>query len=128
MQQPSTRAALSQSLTERQKHRESPVPKESQVKDENGEVFLNHRPLSFQETSTEESLRRKRGKLLADMRKEPAPKSISEEQKNRAKDAFMDKFSPKVIYDKFKDLMKGVFKPSHAEIVATEMKKLNGDK
>lgn len=132
MQAPSTRHALSQSEAERKAHRLAPIPNEAQCIKEDGSVDLNIRMITKEEEKAEQSLRYGRGavieRVIAEERRaasvEPRP-----EVRERATKAFMGGFTVKAVREQFKKIFGELFKPTHAEIVAQEMKKgLKNDK
>lgn len=127
MQAPSTKRALLQSEEERRAFHLTPIPKESQVRDENGEVFLNHRALSYEETVVYSRMRYEAGERIHEMREDKTVRiddAELKEKKQKAVSAFMDKFSVSAIRDKFKKLIESAFKPSHAEIMSEAMRKV----
>lgn len=108
MQCPSTRRCLERppDLDTEWFNRE--IPKEAQVRDEEGNVFLNMRALTYQETTMEEGIRRKRGAWISERRGDGNAKGVSEERKLKGIAAFMNLFSPQTIKEKFKKIMSGV--------------------
>lgn len=106
-----------------------PIPKEAQVLDEEGNVFINARSLGYSEVSTYNRMRYNAGERLAEMREDKVARAFPDEvelskRKNSAVNAFMDIFSVDVIKERFKKMMDNMFKPSHAELVAAEMRKV----
>jgi len=129
IQQPSTRACLTRPKDLDLEWLNRKIPKEAQVRDEEGNVFLNMRALTFEETRMEEGIRRARGGWLAQMRNEPHLSSVTEEKKHSAIHSFMTIFSVERIKDKFKELMGGLKKElSHAEKVAAAMRDVMNEK
>lgn len=129
----STRAALLQSDEERALFHLKPIPKESQVRDEQGNIFLNERPITYEEAKVYQHMRYKAGERLAEIRKDTIGRPLIDEEnlntrKKSAIDAFMDKFSGVTLKEKFKNLMSSIFEPSHAEIMAEAMRKVKDDK
>ena len=90
MQAPSYREAMSQSEEKRAELRLTPIGKNAQVLDENGNVFLNHRPISFMEAQIEHKCRYERGARIAEMRSEEDAKSFKDDKRQSAINAFMD--------------------------------------
>lgn len=84
------------------------IPKDAQVLDEHGKIFVNHRPITFSEATIEQKLRYDRGSHLAIMRHEPDARSHEEKKKETAIHAFMNVFSVENIKEKFNELMKNV--------------------
>lgn len=106
------------------------IPKEAQVRDEEGNVFINARSLHFEEVRVYDKMRREAGGRIAEMRADKVERPLPEQwelatRKNKAIDAFMGIFSVEVIKNKFKEIMGSLFKPSHAEMVAEGMRKVN---
>lgn len=129
----STRTALLQSDEERALFHSLPIPKESQVRDEEGNIFLNERPITYEEAKVYQHMRYEAGERLAEMRKDTIGRPLIDEatlntRKKSAIDAFMDKFSGTTLKEKFKNLMSSIFEPSHAEIMAEAMRKVKDDK
>lgn len=125
MQCPSTRRSLERPVDLDLEWFKRPIPKEAQVLDEQGNIFVNCRALTYQETKLEEGIRQKRGSWLAQMRNEPEA-NPTEHKKESAINAFMNKFTPKALFDKFKELMGGAKKElSYAEKIAASMKERN---
>ncbi len=108
MQAPSTRACLERPRDLDLEWFNRELPKSAQVRDEHGEVFLNHRSLSYSETKTEESLRRARGGYLAELRNEAPAKSVSEQKRRVAIEAFMSLMTKSGIKTAFKAIMAGI--------------------
>lgn len=134
MQCPSTKAAML-----RQKERDPkddllyatrPIPKNYlAVPDAKSlDELVACRPITYEESKVYNKLRYERGKHIAMARGEKDAVSAPEEKKKSAINAFMDIFSPSVIRAKFKDLMVELIQPSHAEIMAEEVRKMRKDK
>lgn len=125
MQAPSTREALSQSAAERIAHRLSEIPKSAQCVKEDDSVDLNVRFISANDEQAEQRLRRSRGAMIELGRDEKHATGFvvpSQEVRDRAIKAYMGGFSVGAIKDKFSSMMKAMFAPSHAEIVAEQMR------
>lgn len=108
LQAPSTRKCLERPSELDFEWLNRKIPKEAQVRDEEGNIFLNLRALTYEETRMEQGIRQKRGERLAQMRGEPDAKSVPEEKKLKGVFAFMNLFSREQIKEKFKALMGGV--------------------
>lgn len=104
MQCLSTQKAMARTDSERIEYQLSPIPKSAQCLDENGDAFVNHRPLTFQEVTVETRLRVMRGLHLSVMRNE-AQLPINEIKKENAVNAFMNKLSLDKIKERFQAIM-----------------------
>lgn len=125
------------------------IGKEAQVLKEDGSVDLNVRPITKEEAEAYQEFRRKRGAWIEEVRTAYLMKKIEEgkidpslpgikgmidtphvspgiQVRERAVEAFVRGSILQVVKDKFKEIMNSIFKPSHAEIVAEEMRKMNG--
>lgn len=139
MQAPSTRTALSQSLSERELHRLKPIPKEAQCVKEDGSVDLNVRKFNAEESefyNTEYGASNIYGRArkvgewretLFEEKDKTAHVIPTEEQREVAISSWMGSRTVKAISERFKDLMGQLFKPQHAEIMAEAMKKSKED-
>lgn len=111
LQCPSTRRCLERPPELDLEWLNRPIPKEAQVVDEDGNVFINARALTYEETRMEEGIRRKRGSWIATRRGEGDAKAVSEERKQKGIAAFMQtnigavKQTVTAIKIKFSDLM-----------------------
>lgn len=149
MQPKSTQDALLQSEIERKFHRYSEIPKEAECVKEDGSVDLNIRHITEEEHELydgREGLRRKAGERFEAartnyLRIKASQSKIhssllskietdhvmpSAEVRDRAEKAYLGVL--KSITEKFKQMWEHLFKPSHAEIVAKEMKRLSDEK
>lgn len=102
--------------------RATPIAMEAQCLKEDGTVDLNVRELGHEEAQFHEGVRRRAGSTLEQIRGDKAVSTLTQEKRERATNAFMERFSMDAIKNKFKAMMRSVFKPSYAEIVAQQMK------
>ena len=103
LQCPSTRRALERPESEDLDWWLRPLPtsdSKAQCRDEDGNVFINARPISYYEAKMYDQHRVNRGAVLAQMRKESEVSSVDEAKREKAVSAFM------FVKRKFKDLMK----------------------
>lgn len=108
------------------KLRSTPIVKEAQCLKEDGTVDLNVRFVSQAEETLHKDARYKRGEIIARGREATEP-TITEEKRERGAAAFMRAFSVDALKHKFKMVMKDLFKPSHAEIMAEAMRKVKDE-
>lgn len=102
----------------------TPIVKEAQCVKEDGTVDLNVRELTQTEADFHQGVRGRRGLVIESLRNDKHVSTITEERRERATNAFMDRFSLESIKNKFKAMMTGLFKPDYAEIVAEQMRKI----
>lgn len=141
MQQPSTRKALRESEADRKLHVISPITDKAQCTKEDGSVDLRVREISEEEYGLFESTRRGAGATFEEARTNYLMAKAKEgkihhslldkietnhvmptlEQKQRAEKAFMGILQ--TIKQKFQDIISHLIKPSHAEIIAEEIRK-----
>lgn len=105
------------------KLKSEPIKKDAQRVKEDGSVDLNVRPVTQQEADYFGKHRYERGGIIAKIRGDKEISTLTQDKKERASNAFVDKFSMETIKNKFKSMMKGLFKPDYAEIVADELRK-----
>lgn len=126
MQCASTRRSLERPETEDVEWGMRKLPKESQVKDEYGNVVIGHRLFTDEEWEVATKLQRKRGRYIAEMRgDEVETKPKPEAVRRSAIDRFMGIFSIDAIKVKFKELMSGMpEEKTYAQIMAENIKKV----
>lgn len=132
LQTPEMRSILLQSSEERAAHHDKDIPSNYLAVPDATTLaeLVATRPITYEETKTYKRMRYEAGERLTEMRQdkiERLPDEVSklEVRKKNAINAFMDKFTPHAIKDRFKKMMGGLFKPSHAEMVAAEMEDRN---
>lgn len=145
LQSPLVQQALRQTDEERKIAREAPIIKAAQVLKEDGSVDIAPRKITAEEEKAYEDFRMRRGAYFEEARGAYLSKMAKagkihhsllgqietphvmppEEVKERAKRAWLGHFTPKAIKEKFAEIMGKIFKPTHAEIVAAEMKRRN---
>lgn len=103
------------------------VDQKAQCVKEDGTVDLNVRDFGNQELQIEKGLREKRGEIIQGLRGEPTTATITEEKRERGASAFMRALSVDALKNKFRMVMKDLFKPSHAEIMAEALKKAKNE-
>lgn len=146
MQSPSYKAAMAQSEDERKAHRLSAIVSNAQCLKEDGSVDLNIREISLEQEQAYLQFRRERGPAIEETRTaylkanlhkiHPKLHSSIEtpyvippaERKERAIKGYMGGFTVKAIKEKFTEIMKSLFKPTHAEVVAGELRKMREEK
>lgn len=111
-----------------QKIRLTKVDMKAQCTKEDGTVDLNVRNISQKEANIEESLRLNRGEAIENLRPQATTPTLTEEKRDRGTSAFMRAFSVDALKHKFKMVMKDLFKPSHAEIMAEAIRKTKDEK
>lgn len=108
----------------------TPIIKDAQCVKEDGSVDLNVRPIydengeELPEIKLAHEARSRSGQRLHEIRRDKPIRTITDEKKERASNAFMERFTLDAIKERFKKLMKDMFKPTHAEIMAEGLKKM----
>lgn len=105
------------------KIRETPITKDAQCLKEDGSVDLNVREFTQKELVIEEKIRQERGEIIGKLRPEATASTLTEEKRERGSSAFMRALSVDALRHKFKMVMEGLFKPTHAEIMAESIRK-----
>lgn len=90
------------------KIRFEPVKKEAQCVKEDGTVDLNVRELKQEEADFHQGIRRKRGSVIEKIRGDKAIPTINEEKRERATNAFLERFSVDAVKNKFKAIMSSI--------------------
>jgi hypothetical protein len=107
--------------------KETPIPQSAQCRDEEGNVFINERPITFEEAAIYKDVRQKAGQRLAKMRGDKRVRAVSKSKRATAVDAFMEIFSPETIKKRFTEFMKSVKSPpSYEEMLEALRKDQNG--
>lgn len=122
------------------------APYKAQCLKEDGSIDLNVRPITKKEADDYLEFRRKRGEWIEETRTAYLMKKYDEGKldkrllehietprvipgpilKEKSEKAFLRGSTLLAVKEKFKEIMASIFKPTHAEIVAEEMRRRNG--